>query len=106
LISLIELSALNRVSYWANSTRRRRRSVWQRQWAWFQRPESLALTLGGGWGHLSGKYGLALDNLIGVDVVTADGRFVTANASENEDLFWGVRGGGGNFGVVTSLQYR
>jgi FAD binding domain/Berberine and berberine like len=64
------------------------------------------LTMGGGWGHLSGKYGLALDNLIGVDAVTADGRLVTANASENEDFFWGVRGGGGNFGVVTSLQYR
>ena len=64
------------------------------------------LTLGGGWGHLHGKYGIALDNLIGVDVVTADGRLVTANASENADLFWGVRGGGGNFGIVTSLAYR
>jgi len=64
------------------------------------------LTLGGGWGHLHAKYGLALDNLIGADVVTADGRLLTANARENEDLFWGVRGGSGNFGVVTSLEYR
>ena len=64
------------------------------------------LTLGGGWGHLHAKYGLALDNVIGADVVTADGRLLTANASQNEDLFWGVRGGSGNFGIVTSLQYR
>ena len=64
------------------------------------------LTLGGGWGHLHAKYGLALDNVIGADVVTADGRLLTTNASENEDLFWGVRGGSGNFGIVTSLQYR
>ena len=64
------------------------------------------LTLGGGWGHLHAKYGLALDNVIGADIVTADGRLLTANASQNEDLFWGVRGGSGNFGIVTSLQYR
>ncbi len=64
------------------------------------------LTLGGGFGHLAGKYGLACDNVIAVDVVTADGRLLTANASENEDLFWGVRGGGGNFGIVTSFEYR
>jgi FAD/FMN-containing dehydrogenase len=64
------------------------------------------LTLGGGWGHLHAKYGLALDNVTGADVVTADGRLLTANASENEDLFWGVRGGGGNLGIVTSLEYR
>jgi hypothetical protein len=64
------------------------------------------LTLGGGWGHLHGKYGLALDNVIGADVVTADGRLLTANAKQNEDLFWGLRGGSGNFGIVTSLEYR
>jgi len=64
------------------------------------------LTLGAGWGHLHGKYGLALDNLISLDVVTADGRLLTANASENPDLFWGLRGSGGNFGIVTSLEYR
>ena len=64
------------------------------------------LTLGGGWGHLHAKHGLALDNVIGADVVTADGRLLTARANENEDLFWGVRGGSGNFGIVTSLEYR
>jgi len=64
------------------------------------------LTLGAGWGQLHAKYGLAVDNVIGADVVTADGHFLTANASENADLFWGIRGGGGNFGIVTSLEYR
>jgi len=64
------------------------------------------LTLGAGWGHLHGKYGLALDNVISLDVVTADGCLLTANASENEDLFWGLRGSGGNLGIVTSLEYR
>src|SRR5215468_693736 len=63
------------------------------------------LTLGGGWGNLHGKFGLAIDNVIGADVVTADGRLLTAKASENEDLFWGIRGGSGNFGVVTSIEY-
>jgi FAD/FMN-containing dehydrogenase len=64
------------------------------------------LTLGGGWGHLHAKFGLALDNVMAADVVTADGRLLTANASENQDLFWGLRGGSGNFGIVTSLEYR
>jgi hypothetical protein len=64
------------------------------------------LTLGGGFGHLMAKYGLALDNVVEADLVTADGRLVTANASENEDLFWGVRGSSGNLGIVTSLKYR
>jgi FAD/FMN-containing dehydrogenase len=64
------------------------------------------LTLGGGWGWLARKYGLASDNLLSVDIVTADGKLCTANATENADLFWGVRGGGGNFGVVTSFEYQ
>jgi FAD/FMN-containing dehydrogenase len=64
------------------------------------------LTLGGGIGHLTRQCGLTIDNLLGVDMVLADGRFVTANAKENADLFWAVRGGGGNFGVVTSFLYK
>src|SRR4026209_2910269 len=64
------------------------------------------LTLGGGIGHLTRKCGLSIDNLLEVDLVWAAGGFVTANAQENLDLFWAVRGGGGNFGVVTSFLFR
>jgi hypothetical protein len=64
------------------------------------------LTLGGGIGWLMGEHGLTVDNLLSVDIVTADGQARQASATENQDLFWAVRGGGGNFGIVTSFEYR
>jgi len=64
------------------------------------------LTLGGGLGWLIGKYGLAVDNLRSVDLITADGRVLRASADENADLFWAVRGGGGNFGIAASFEFR
>src|SRR5215207_5922319 len=64
------------------------------------------LTLGGGLGHLMRKFGLAIDGLRSCDVVTADGEFVVADEQENAELFWGLRGGGGNFGIVTSFTFE
>ncbi|MBA3365894.1 MAG: FAD-dependent oxidoreductase, partial [Actinobacteria bacterium] len=64
------------------------------------------LTLGGGIGWIMRKHGLSVDQLVSVDLVTADGEFVQASADENADLFWGVRGGGGNFGIVTEFEFR
>jgi len=64
------------------------------------------LTLGGGFGWLLGKHGLAVDNLLSCEVVTAGGQVLTASATENEDLFWALRGGSGNFGIVTSFEFR
>lgn len=62
-------------------------------------------TVGGGFGCLSRKYGLTVDNLLSADVVTADGRLLIVSKTENSDLFWGISGGGGNFGIVTSFEY-
>jgi FAD/FMN-containing dehydrogenase len=64
------------------------------------------LTLGGGFGRLARKYGLACDNLTAVDLITADGKFFRVGAKDNPDIFWGLRGGGGNFGIATSFEYR
>ena len=64
------------------------------------------LTLGGGIGWLMRKFGLTIDQLLSVDLITADGEFVKASEKENADLFWGVRGGGGNFGIVTDFEFR
>jgi hypothetical protein len=64
------------------------------------------LTLGGGYGYLARNFGLTIDNLLSVDIVTAEGQLLQASSSQNADLFWAVRGGGGNFGIVTSFEYR
>ncbi len=66
----------------------------------------VGLTLGGGFGYLTKRWGWTTDNVVGMNVVTADGRLVRASSEENEDLFWGLRGGGGNFGIVTGIDYK
>jgi FAD/FMN-containing dehydrogenase len=117
---LIDLSSLKGVR--VDPTSRRARTNAGALWGEFDRETQLfglatpggrvtttgvgGFTLGGGYGWLSPKWGLTCDNLTSVDVVTADGRLVTASEEENEDLFWGVRGGSGNFGVVTSYEFR
>ena len=117
---VIDLSRMNSVR--VDPVRRTARAAGGAKWGQFDRETQAfglastggtnydtgigGLTLGGGMGWLGGKHGLALDNLIGVDIVTADGQLRVANSTENPDLFWSVRGGGGNFGVVTSFEYQ
>src|SRR4051812_30746081 len=79
--------------------------AWRQPAAWYRRGIA-GLTLGGGVGWLSRTYGLSTDNLVSVDIVTVAGQLRTASADENQDLFWAVRGGGGNFGVVMSFEYQ
>jgi len=116
---LIDLSGMNGVH--VNPTTRRARVQGGATWGDFDREAQVhglatpgglisatgvgGLTLAGGLGWLRGKYGLSLDNLISVDIVNADGVLRTASESENSELFWGVRGGGGNLGVVTSFEF-
>lgn len=116
---LIDLSSLKGV--WVDPAARTARANGGALWGEFDRETQIfglatpggrvtttgvgGFTLGGGYGWLSTKHGLACDNLISADVVTADGRLVTASENENPDLFWGIRGGSSNFGVVTSYEF-
>src|SRR5262249_26204425 len=85
----------------------RDRSAWPRGSAGSVGAVGMAgLTLGGGYGPLIGRFGLALDNLLAAEVVLADGRVVVADDSNEAELFWALRGGGGNFGVVTAMRHR
>jgi FAD/FMN-containing dehydrogenase len=117
---MIDLSAMKGIH--VNAKSRTARAEGGVTWAGFNRETQLhglattggvvsstgiaGLTLGGGLGWLMTKYGLALDNLLSVDIVTANGDVLRASAEENADLFWAVRGGGGNFGVAASFEYR
>ena len=89
-----------------SSTGPLRSTRWRRRSASSPRPGIAGLTLSGGIGWLRRKHGLAADNLVSLEVVTADGRVLTASEAENADLFWALRGGGGSFAVVTSFEYR
>jgi FAD/FMN-containing dehydrogenase len=117
---MIDLSSMNGVS--VDSANRAARAGGGSRWRDFDRETQAfglattggtnsdtgvgGLTLGGGLGWLASKHGLACDNLLSADVVTADGRLLTASDAENADLFWGIRGGSGNFGVVTSFEFQ
>ena len=117
---VIDLSAMNRVR--VDPANRTARAQGGTTWGHFDRETQAlglattggivpstgiaGLTLGGGIGYLNRKHGLACDNLLSAEVVTADGRLLKASPEENADLFWALRGGGGNFGVVTSLEYQ
>jgi FAD/FMN-containing dehydrogenase len=104
--TLERTSGKNAGSRWESSTARRKRSGWRRRLASCPTTGIAGLTLGGGLGWLNGRDGLACDNLISADVATADGQVLRASPEENDDLFWGIRGGGGNFGIVTSFEYQ
>ena len=91
---------------WGDSTARRSSSGWPCPGGVVSTTGIAGLTLHGGVGHLRRKHGLWIDNLLSVDIVTADGQLRTASATENEDLFWAVRGAGSNFGVVTSFEFQ
>lgn len=116
---VIDLSAMKGI--WVDPARRRVRAEAGVNWGEFNRATQLhglattggavsstgiaGLTLGGGFGYLMGKFGLTIDNLVSVDLVMVDGSLLTASEDENAELFWGLRGGGGNFGIATSFEY-